>query len=473
MQYLIQPWAHQLTAIHRASNLNEFALFFEMGAGKTSTAINCLRYKYMKHDRVLRTLVLCPPIVIENWRREFKIHSKVGQHVVCLTGTGKQRLKLLTENMCKHTIFVTNYETLLMAPVMSELLKYAPECLVVDESHKCKDEKAKRTKAVIKLADKATYRYILSGTPILNSPMDIFAQYRILDKGETFGANFVAFRAKYFYDKNIHMPRDKHFPDWVVRPGAYEEISSLLTRKSMRITKKECLDLPPLVKDQVFVDLSSDQARLYKQMKADFITYLNGKACVADLAITKALRLMQIVSGFAVVESEDEKRSEVVIKDNPRLAALRELLAEITVHSKCIVWAVFKENYAAIRKVCADLAIAYVEINGEVSQTKKMEAVDTFNEDPNCRVLIGHPGSGGIGINLIAASYAIFFSRTFSLEQDLQAEARNYRGGSEIHAKVTRIDLVAKDTIDEAVLKRLASKMEISDKVLRDIAHEI
>ena len=96
-----------------------------------------------------------------------------------------------------------------------------------------------------------------------------------------------------------------------------------------------------------------------------------------------------------------------------------------------------------------------------------MDAVERLNNDPSCRVLIGHTGSGGIGINLIAASYSIFYSRSFSLEYDIQAEARNYRGGSEKHTKVTRIDLVTPNTIDEEVVKALASKKKIGYQVLK------
>jgi len=133
------------------------------------------------------------------------------------------------------------------------------------------------------------------------------------------------------------------------------------------------------------------------------------------------------------------------------------------------VWAVFKENYNDIREVCEKLKLDYVEVTGEVSQKNKMLAVERLNNDPKCRVLIGHPGSGGIGINLVAANHTIFYSRSFSLEYDIQAEARNYRGGSEQHEKVTRIDLVTPNTIDEQVLKALASKKNIGYQVLKEM----
>ena len=133
---------------------------------------------------------------------------------------------------------------------------------------------------------------------------------------------------------------------------------------------------------------------------------------------------------------------------------------------KIIIWAVFKDNYSAIRKVLEKDGINYVEIHGGITGKKKFEAVDAFNTDDSVRVIIGHPGSGGIGINLVAASHAIFYSRGFSLEHDLQAEARNYRGGSEQHDQITRIDLIAKDTIDERILEALEEKKKTAETVL-------
>jgi SNF2 family DNA or RNA helicase len=206
-------------------------------------------------------------------------------------------------------------------------------------------------------------------------------------------------------------------------------------------------------------------------MKRDFIAYVNDKACVANLAITKALRLQQIVSGFITLEGADGgDRTNVAIKDNPRAQALKALLEDIAPAHKSLVWCVFRENYAAVRAVCDELCLRYVEVHGEVPAAARQKAVDLFNTDPDVRVFLGHPGSAGIGINLVSASYSIFYSRTFSLEQDLQAEARNYRGGSEIHEKVTRIDLVARGTIDEVITSKLAAKVDVSEQVLRDIA---
>lgn len=468
MEYLIQPWQHQLDAIAKAEPLPDFALFMEMGTGKTGTAINILRHKFERENRVLRTLILCPMIVVENWKAEFKKHSTVDpRQIILLQGSGKKRV--LTFKSSLGPIFVTNYEALLMPELFEALERWRPEVLILDESHKCKDHKAKRTKAATRLADLTRFRYILSGTPILNSPMDIFSQFRILDGGASFEKNFFHFRAKYFYDKNAGFrQKQNYFPDWQIRPKALDEINSKIFSKGLRVTKEECLDLPPLVHETIAVEMSPEQGRLYNEMKKDFVTYMGDKASVATLAITKALRLMQITSGYLKLEDGKEVHLET-----PKMAALKELLEELTPNHKVLIWAVFKENYAQIKSVCEELKIKFVEVHGEIPTNKKFENVDSFNDDPTIRVFLGHPGSGGIGINLVTASYAIFYSRNFSLEQDLQAEARNHRGGSEIHEKVTRIDLVCKGTIDEIVVKKLASKEEIGEKVLREISNSL
>jgi SNF2 family DNA or RNA helicase len=109
-----------------------------------------------------------------------------------------------------------------------------------------------------------------------------------------------------------------------------------------------------------------------------------------------------------------------------------------------------------------------VEAHGDVSDKEKMESVSKFNNNSDYRVFIGHPISLGVGINLVAASYCIYYSRNFSLEADIQSEARNYRGGSEIHDKITRIDIIAKDTLDELILQALENKMKISEELLKD-----
>ena len=463
-------WDHQKRAIERAKGRKYFALFHQVGVGKTLSQINILRNVYIENRRILPTLILCPIIVIENWKRELLANSKIAPlKIITLHGTGKKRADTLraAHEKDRDVIVIVNYESLLIASVFEELCRWAPEVMVNDESHMLKEIKSKRTKQAVRLAEGARYRYLMTGTPVLNSPMDLFSQFRVMDLGEAFGKNFWGFRNTYFYDKNAHMPPAKHFPDWRIKPDAIDEFNRIVHENGDVAKKSECLDLPPYLKKPIYVELSKEQERVYRELKKDLISFLNDKACTAPLAITKSLRLQQIVSGFVMGEDVKGAKEEIVIKNNPRQKALEELLKLHAKDHKIIVWAVFKNNYQTIRETCEKLKLKYVEVHGEIKNKDKFLAVDSFNTDAGVRVLIGHPNSGGVGINLVASSISIFYSRNFSLGQDIQAEARNYRGGSEIHESIVRIDLIARDTIDEVIQKALANKQKISDKLLK------
>ena len=469
-------WEHQRQAFVRFREVDSFGLFFEQGTGKTLTIINILRWRFGVKGRVLRTLIFGPPIVVENWRREWCAFSQVDRRrVVALSGSMAKRIKTFRDAVAadRNTVFITNYEALLKQELLDEFMAWAPEVVVLDESHRVKSYNAKRTKLMYKLAAD-TDVILATGTPVLQSPMDLFAQFKIMDK-KVFGVNFFEFRSRYFYDKNSGMPKDRHFPNWVVRPGTYEQMRHKVEEVAMVVKKQDCLSLPPFVRQKIEVELPSSMRRPYEMMRKHLIAQIEEGDCVAQLALTKALRLLQMASGYIPVVAEKGLKLEsknIPFKENPKALALRELLSDITPHSKVLVWAVFKENYKTIREVCDGLKIDYVEISGERTPKQKQEAVDRLHTDDAVRVLIGHPGSGGIGINLIAASYSIFYSRGYSLEYDLQAEARNYRGGSNRHARVTRIDLVAKDTIDEDVAEALAAKQTVSDRILLGMLKE-
>lgn len=471
------PLKHQQHVFDLAKDLSEYGLLWEPGVGKTYETIQFLRYKFNKCQRFLRTIIFGPPVVVKQWKSEFAKFSKVDQSkIVLLRGTGAQRLKTFLKHAfseetgaAQGVIFITNYESLLMRDLFAMMMKWAPEALVWDEAHRLKNPSAKRTKLAIQLSDQAILKYILTGTPVLNSPMDLFSQFEVLDGGQTFGRNFFAFRARFFVDRNAGMPRDRYFPNWQIRSGSLEEINRLISTKTSVVRKEDALDLPPLTREVVKLEMTPTQRALYQSMKQDLIAFMGDEACVATMALTKALRLLQISSGF--VKTVEGK--EISISDNPKVAALTDILEDIAPYHKVIVWASFRENYAQIRGVCEKLGLGFVELHGEVSEKKRQENIEAFRSDPKVRVLVGHPGSGGIGVNLVEASYAVYFSRSFSLEHELQSEARNHRGGSEIHQKITRIDLICENSLEETVAEKLALKEEISFKLLQEVKNKI
>lgn len=479
LEFMREPWEHQKEFLRRAIPHNNFAAFYEVGTGKTFTCINMLRYLYSKSGGILRTLILCPPIVIKNWEAEILAFSKIKKDsIVCLKGTGKQRVKMMQKVFDESfdRIVVTNYESLLMEDLHALFMQYDFDIIVSDEIHLLKNSTSKRSKQLYLLGDRCRYRYGLTGTPILNTPMDVFGIFRFLDKGERFGKNNFSFKIQYFFDKNANMPSHKHFPDWQPRPSMMQQLSERMSDITHHVKKSECLDLPPYVKKTIFVELTAEQQRLYNDMKRELIAFINeqggldNKAVVANLALTKALRMMQIVSGHCTTETIEGVKDTHFTKTNPKGEALEQLLTDLSPHHKIIVWGVFKADFKIIRNICEKLNIKYVEVHGDIADKKKDQNVKDFNEDDSVRVFVGHPKSGGIGINLIVSDVTIYYSRSFSLGDDLQSEARNYRGGSERHSSITRYDIVAENTIDQECVARLHQKVEIGSKILTDMA---
>ena len=465
-------WAHQQKAFERFKDSPEAALFFQPGTGKTGTVINILRHKFNSEKRFLRTLIIGPPVVVRQWKEEFARHSSVDpDKIILLQGEGSKRLKMFQKHSVDADgqpagcVFISNYEVLLHKQIFQELLSWAPEAVVWDESQRIKNPSAKRTKLAVQLSGIARFRYILTGTPVLQSPLDIFSQFQALDLGQSFGMNFFVFRAKFFRDANASMSRQNYFPAWKIRPGSLEEINRIIDAKSMSVLKKDALDLPPMVREVVKVEMIPSQRKMYEAMKKDLVAFMNDSACIATMALTKSLRLMQLASGY--VKTEDGK--ETHIEGSPKAEALRDLLEEITPTGKVNIWAAFRENYAQIRRVCDSLGVQYVELHGEVSPKQREVNIDKFRNDPNVKVMIGHAASAGLGVNLVEAGYTIYFSKNFSLEHALQSESRNHRGGSREagHEKITVIDIVAEGTIDELILKSLSNKEEVSLSVLR------
>lgn len=470
----IELWEHQKKAIEKAQEIalgpspSGMAFLMEVGTGKTPTMARVLAWHCNNQKRIVPTLIFCPPVVIKNWVRELKRWTKIPpERIIPLMDSGKKRLEALNEARKRYrgdVVAITNYEAVQMPDLLDSCMQWSPFLLVNDESHRLKNHQALRTKRITMLADRCKYIYNLTGTPVLNNPMDLFSQFRILDGGRTFGKNFFIFRSQYFYDKNAAWrTSQKYFPAWVPRADAQEKLGKLIAGRSFQAKKSECLTLPPLVRQRIEVELSPPQKKAYDEMYKDFITFVReADAVVAELAITKTLRLQQILSGFARTDAG----VDVPFKDVPRLTALRDLLEDLTEGAKCIVWANFKANYQALGAICDELGCKYVSITGEQSTAEKDEAAQAFENDPEVRVVIANPQAGGEGINLIAASQMIYYTRDFSLGKDIQSEARAYRGGSERHEKITRWDIVAPGTVDEVVLEALEKKQSVAEAIL-------
>lgn len=475
-------WGHQEKGFKLAVNKSEFGFIFDCGTGKSLTVIKTLRYKFAFHKRMLKTLIISPKITLENWKDEWLKFSRIEEkYILVLDGPVEKRIEKFIralETIGQNLIVITNYD----GPIMNKgvkrekvidpvsgltkykyvkplkqsasdkffqaLMQWKPEVLVCDESHRCADGQSKRTKTMKKLSSVTMYRYIMTGTFMPNDEIDVFAQFLILDRGQTFGENFMAFRAHYFYNATPNSIA----PKWILQPHLKEEFNAKVASKTMSAKKEDCIDLPELVEKMQLVYLEGEQLRLYNEMREEMITYLEDEAVVAEIAITKMLRLNQICSGFVKTDSGEIIR----IKNGAKEVALLDMLEDLR-GQKIIIWAVFHEDYDIIREVCNKLKIPCCEAHGKTKNN--IETVRMFDQDWKEGVIIGHPRAIGEGINIKSAGVRFYYDRTYSYVEREQSETRNFRGGSiDYHDKILSIDLTAKGTVDETTIKVVKNK---------------
>lgn len=458
MYFKIKPWDHQLTALDRFEKRNNrFLCCHEMGSGKTATGLFCMRSIYHREHRVPLSLIVCPGGVMEHWKRQAKAHCEpeIANEFCLLEGTGKQRMKLLERSSAR--VFVVNFEATRMADFWKELTKIKFEFLIVDESHRIKSHKTLQHKKIVEIADKCKAVLAMTGTPITNTAQDIWGQLRVLANG-CVSENFYVWLRQNFYDANAGKSWLK-FPDWKLLPGRAKNIAQTIAENSHTVKTAECIDMPPFVRSEVFVDLDERVERMYRELEEDFITFLDtGEPVVANLAITKMLRLQQFCNG-SVVSEEGKKQLPC-----EKITALQEIFETLGPDEKRVVWCNFLTPIEHIVSLCESMKLKCVVYSGKQSREDKRSAKEAFIDDPEVKVFIGTQAAGGTGLDgLQIAKYAIYYSKNYNLEQDLQSQARTYRGGSNVHSVVTRIDIVTRNTVEEKINEALARKLKLAD----------
>jgi len=422
-----------------------WGLFAEPGLGKTKIILDICTY-IREGCKKLKALIVCPNTLVENWADEVEKHSDLSYQL--LLGTKKDRLKKLNQPA---DLYIINYEsTRILYP---ELIKAGFTMLVLDESTAVKNHKSQQSVACYELSHKIPRRYILSGTPIMNSPLDLFAQYRILNP-LILGASFYRFRGTYAVMGGY---MNKQAVAWRYITQLKQRVFSCATRK----TKDECLDLPDKLYQVVKVDLSPLQREVYDKLKQDFIYEVKDIVVTAPIMLTRLMRFSQITAGF----TKDVEGVEHAFKDNPKVKWVLEFLADLEPSSKVVIFVRFRKEIDMVSQALRLAGIKTEIVFGDTSD--RIEAVRRFNQDPTIRVFLGQIQTTGMGINLTAGSYVIFLTNSYSYGDRIQCEDRCHRIGQT--KNVTYIDLLARNTIDIGIHNALRKKESLSSMITGDI----
>ena len=454
-----EPFEHQRKTFYLSRDQKVFALLMEQGTGKTKVVIDNSAYLYSKGE-ISALVVIAPNGVHRNWIREVDTHLPDWcEHQITYYRSGMNKKEIEAFESVRSSkdclkIFTFNVEAFTSPKAvhwMEKILLSNDVMLVVDESTRIKTPGAKRTKLITKFGKQVKYKRILTGTPITKNAADVYAQFKFLDTQILGYDSFYSFRNQYCVMGGFEQRQ-------IIAYKNLDELSRNVEGHSFRVLKKDCLDLPPKIYQRHFVEMSERQKKMYNTMKKGFIAELEGNVIEAPEAITRLLRLQQILCGWFPTENE---RVQPIDEKNPRIEALKDVLEGI--ESKVIIWARFRADIRAIERLLGDLAVSY---HGGVDSDARELAIDRFQKDPAIRYFIGTPQAGGTGLTLTAAEYAIYYSNSFDLEQRLQSEDRCHRIGTKNN--VTYIDIECQKSIDSKIIKALRDKKNIADIITKD-----
>ena len=455
-----------MTALEKSWHKETYAYFMEMGTGKTKVLIDNMSMLYDK-GKIDGALIIAPKGVVKTWYEQ-EIPTHLPDHIENVTVlwqpniTKKQQEKLesLFEIETALHILVMNVEAFSTEKGIkfaSKFLNSHKVLMAIDESTTIKTPTAKRTKNIIGLGRFAKYKRIMTGSPVTKNPLDLYTQCEFLDPYLLDHASYYSFRNRYAVMKSMHV-RGRTIQ--VVH--AFQnlaELSEKLQGFSYRVLKEDCLDLPPKNFTKRHIVLTSEQKKVYEQMKKEAMATLNGKVTSTMTVLTQLMRLQQITCGHFTADD-----GSVQLVDNNRIKELMSVLEET--EGKAIIWANYQKDIVSI---IDSISKEYgpgsvVDYYGLTPQEERQKNIKRFQNNKECRFIVGTPQTGGYGITLTQANTVIYYSNGYDLEKRLQSEDRAHRIGQ--NKKVTYVDIICEDTVDEKIQKALRKKINIASEVL-------
>ena len=435
-----------------------FGFLFEMGCGKTLTAIATAGTLYIER-RIRRVLIVAPTSVCSVWPKEFDDFADFPHIVKVMLGTKKQRLKQLQDlfDFPREAlrVAVINYESTWREGIFEKLMEYRPDLIIADESQRIKTFDAEQSKAMHKLGDKTTFKLILSGTPVQNNALDLYSQYRFLDP-MVFGKNFYSFRNRYCIMGGFNRKQ-------IV---AYRDLDELVKKEhsiAYRVTKEEALDLPEQTFETRYIILSPTERKLYDKIRRESAAELaNGETISATTVLTKMLRLQQFTGGF-IVTDESEKPQQI---SSGKINALEDIIEDYVLGAgkKLVIFARFRAEIDLIMALLKKKKVRFGRIFGDIPLEERGDIVKDFQTNPDTKVFVAQIDTAGLGITLTAADTCVYYSVNFNYAAYSQSLARIHRIGQ--RNACTYIHLTVEKTIDELVIAALHKKEDLAKTIV-------
>ncbi len=439
MYFKTNCFKHQYECFTAVKDLQFHALLLEPGLGKTKITLDVITYRKINNPNY-KTLVVCPNTLVENWRDETLKHSFLKP--VPLMGASARKIPAVYTD---GDVYITNYEAT-RTDLKMHLLKKKFDLIVLDESTAVKNPSSQQSIACFELSRHIKDKLILTGTPIMNNPLDIYGQYRILNT-DIYGRNFYWFKNRYAVMGGY---LDKQVVRWVNMVEFREKLHSCATQ----LTKDECLDLPEKLYQVIRLEMPDEQKKVYKDLKTGFIAEYRDEIITAPVVLTRLMRFSQITAGFC----KTTEGEEYAFSKNPKIDWLVDFVQNLAFNRKVVAFCRFTYEIKMVEKALREAGIQFVTVQGGVKN--RIDLVNRFNDDSSVRVFVGQLQTSGMGITLTGANYAVFMSNSYSYGERVQAEDRIHRIGQDKNC--TYIDLLIKGSIDSSIHNTLERKESLS-----------
>lgn len=444
-----KPFEHQMDSFKYALTHNKFLLGDEQGLGKTKQALDIAvaRKHKMRH-----CLIVCGVNNLKwNWYKEVEIHTNEKAHILgsrinrkgkTVIGSSAERLADLKQIHDEYFL-ITNIETLRDKSIQSQIKKMCSDGIIgmtiIDEIHKCKNSQSKQGKAIHCCC--SYYRLALTGTPLMNNPVDL---YNVLKWLEVENHSLT-------YFKNLYCEMGGFGEYEIIGYKNLDQLENSLNKNMLRRRKEEVLDLPPKIYTDEILDLDSSQDKLYRDVTNQIIEDID-RIMLLPNPLTELIRLRQVTSNPNILTSKNIT--------NVKYDRIVDILESTT--DKVIIFSnwtkVINPLYIKLSSLGYNPALVTGETKDPIGEMTK------FQSDNTCKVILGTTPALGTGYTLTAANTVIFIDEPWSKAIKDQAEDRCHRIGTK--GTVNIITLICKDTIDERIHQIIKDKGELSDRIV-------
>ncbi len=486
---------HQLEYLERSNRKRNFALFAEMGTGKTWMTLADAERMFIG-NMIDAILVFAPKGPHSNWvLREIPKHMDIPTVSYVWDGqitTKRQKAAFAKLYQPAHyfdqptlRVFSVNFDMMLTEKgraIVDEYIRSFRVLAIADESKKIANPQAKRTIYVNKASKNAEARRILSGKPLTKAPMDLFSQFEFLKSGLLGTTSYRAFVAEFAV---LLDPRSPKMQGLIRKMGPktafaqivetdeagnkmyrnLDKLYGLLQPHVFRVRKADVLkNLPPKVYEPRIFQLNETQRKVYDELQKEYSYESSAHGPQSFAAIAARQKMKQVTSGFIYVRGELELLDA---DSNPRMETFLDVVDDFDDGHQFIVWAIYREEIEQIVKKLNEQGITTVQYHGDIKDKDREDAIDNFQAG-RVQAFVCNKAAYA-GITLTAARTSIYYSCDFDNDIRSQSEDRNHRIGSEVHESILYIDLIAEDTIDEDAAQSRHVKNALADHVIDGI----